>query len=151
MRELARDSVITRREDGYEADTDSDRLDVGLVHHWLSTDAFWALGRTRETVEQSIRASVNFGLYGPGGQQVGYARVVTDLATFAWLCDVYVEQAHRGKGLGTWLASAVRDHLAPYKLKRVILSTVDAHEVYARVGFVPFPDPQKLMILKGAG
>ncbi|MGD9485939.1 GNAT family N-acetyltransferase [Streptomyces sp. TRM70308] len=139
--------MIVRREDGYEIATDPDRLDIELVHHWLSTDAFWALGRSRETVEQSIRASLNFGLYQPGGAQVAYARVVTDLATFAWLCDVYVDPAHRGRGLGTWLAAVIRDHLAPYKLKRVLLSTLDAHDVYAKVGFVPFPDPQKLMIL----
>ncbi|MCP9957670.1 GNAT family N-acetyltransferase [Streptomyces sudanensis] len=140
--------MIVRREDGYEIDTAPDRLDIGLVHHWLSTDAFWALGRSRETVEQSVRASLNFGVYHPDGPQVAYARVVTDLATFAWLCDVYVAPAHRGAGVGTWLAGAVRDHLAPYRLKRVILSTLDAHEVYERVGFVPFPEPHKLMMLK---
>jgi GNAT superfamily N-acetyltransferase len=140
--------MITRREDGYEIDTASDRLDVDLVHHWLSTDAFWALGRSRETVEQSIRASVNFGLYDPNRAQVAYARVVTDRATFAWLCDVYVDPAHRGNGLGTWLAATVRDHLAPYQLKRVLLSTLDAHEVYEKVGFVRVPDPHKLMILQ---
>ncbi|MGA5564871.1 GNAT family N-acetyltransferase [Streptomyces platensis] len=142
--------MITRREDGYEVATDPDRLDIGLVHHWLSTDAFWALGRSRETVEQSIRGSLNFGLYDAGGAQVAYARVVTDLATFAWLCDVYVAPAHRGKGLGTWLAAAVRDHLAPYELKRTLLATLDAHEVYAKVGFVPVPDPERLMIMKPA-
>lgn len=136
-----------RREDGYELDMDPDRINVGLVHHWLSTDAFWAIGRDRELVERSVKASLNFGVYHANGQQVAYARVVTDLATFAWLCDVYVERDHRGVGLGTWLATAVRDHLVPYKLKRVLLSTLDAHEVYAKVGFVPFPDPQKLMIL----
>ncbi len=137
--------MITQREDGYEIATDPGRLDIDLVHHRLSTDAFWALGRSRETVEQSVRVSVNFGVYHRDGGQVGYARVVTDLATFAWLCDVYVDRAHRGRGLGTWLAGAVRDHLAPCKLKRVMLSTLDAHEVYPKAGFVPFPDPQKLM------
>ncbi|MGE7436034.1 GNAT family N-acetyltransferase [Kitasatospora sp. NPDC001175] len=142
--------MITRREDGYQVNTDPERLDKDLVHHWLSTDAFWALGRSRETVERSVRASVNFGVYAADGSQVGYARVVTDLATFAWLCDVYIDRDHRGLGLGTWLAAAVRDHLAPYALKRVLLSTVDAHEVYARVGFVPFPDPEKLMIMSFA-
>ncbi|KAF4408932.1 GNAT family N-acetyltransferase [Streptomyces lycii] len=140
--------MITRRKDGYEVDTNPDRLDIDLVHHWLSTDAFWALGRSRETVEQSIRASLNFGLYGVNGAQSGYARVVTDLTTFAWLCDVYVDPTHRGMGLGTWLAAVIRDHLEPYKPKRILLSTLDAHEVYAKVGFVPFPDPQKLMIMK---
>ncbi|MGX1884984.1 GNAT family N-acetyltransferase [Streptomyces sp. NPDC055287] len=142
--------MITRREDGYEVDIDPGRLEVGLVHHWLSTDAFWALGRSRATVEQSIRASVNFGVYDSNGSQVAYARVVTDLATFAWLCDVYVDRAHRGIGLGTWLAAAVRDHLAPYALKRVLLSTLDAHGVYAKVGFAPFSDPEKLMIMSFA-
>ncbi|MGW1787993.1 GNAT family N-acetyltransferase [Streptomyces tubercidicus] len=142
--------MITRREDGYEVATDPDRLDIDLVHHWLSTDAFWALGRSRETVQQSIRGSLNFGLYDDRGAQVAYARVVTDLATFAWLCDVYVAPTHRGKGLGTWLATAVRDHLAPYNLKRTLLATLDAHEVYAKVGFVTVPDPEHLMIMKPA-
>ncbi|QIS15079.1 GNAT family N-acetyltransferase [Nocardia arthritidis] len=148
------EDMIDRREDGYEIDMDEGRIDVALVHHWLSTDAFWALGRDRETVERSMAGSLNFGIYDGLGNQVAYARVVTDLATFAWLCDVYVDRAHRGFGLGVWLASAVRDHLAPYRLKRVLLSTLDAHELYEKVGFVPFPDPEKLMILAqedGAG
>ncbi|MFD9483684.1 GNAT family N-acetyltransferase [Streptomyces sp. NPDC059991] len=68
-------------------------------------------------------------------------------AAFAWPCDVYVDPAHRGKGLGTWPADAVHDHLAPYRLKRVLLSTLDAHEVHAKVGFAPVPDPDHLMIL----
>lgn len=105
--------MITGTKDGYELSTDLDRLDVGLVHHWLSTDAFWALGRSREAVERSVRHSLNFAVYDVAGSQVAYARVVTDWATFAWLCDVYVAPAHRGKGLGTWLARAARDHLAP--------------------------------------
>jgi GNAT superfamily N-acetyltransferase len=136
-----------RRSDGLEVSTDPARLDVARVHHWLSTDAFWALDRGRETVERSIAGSMNFGVYEAGGAQVGYARVVTDHATFAWLCDVYVEPSHRGRGIGTWLAAAVRDELAPYRLKRILLSTFDAHEVYAKVGFTPLPDPTKLMIL----
>ncbi|MFI1618254.1 GNAT family N-acetyltransferase [Streptomyces lydicus] len=135
---------------GYELSTDPDRLDVGLVHHWLSTDAFWALGRSRETVERSVRGSLNFAVHEAAGPQVAYARVVTDRATFAWLCDVYVAPAHRGKGLGTWLAGAVRDRLAPYRLKRVMLSTLDAHEVYSKAGFVPFPHPEHLMVLNPA-
>ncbi|MFF7257240.1 GNAT family N-acetyltransferase [Streptomyces microflavus] len=142
----------SRHQDGasgeaYAIDTDPDRLDIGLVHHWLSTDAFWALGRSRDTVERSIRGSLNFGVYGPDGAQVAYARVVTDRATFAWLCDVYVAPEHRGRGLGGRLATAVRDHLAPYELKRTMLATLDAHELYAKVGFVPVPDPERLMIL----
>lgn len=142
--------MINRSEDGYEVDTDPDRLDIELVHHWLSTDAYWALGRSRETVEQSIRASLNFGLYDVNGAQVAYARVVTDLATFAWLCDVYVDPTHRGMGLGTRLITEVRDHLAPYELKRTLLATLDAHEIYAKIGFVSIPDPQHLMVMNPA-
>lgn len=143
-----RDEDTDAGSDGYEIDTDPGRLDIGLVHHWLSTDAFWALGRSRDTVERSIGGSLNFGAYGPDGGQVAYARVVTDRATFAWLCDVYVAPEHRGRGLGVQLAIAVRDHLAPYELKRTMLATVDAHKLYAKVGFVPVPDAELLMILR---
>lgn len=72
--------------------------------------------------------------------------MVTDHATFAWLCDVYIAREHRGAGLGTWVAQVVRDTLAPYRLKRVLLSTLDAHGVYEKAGFAPFPDPEKLMM-----
>jgi GNAT superfamily N-acetyltransferase len=139
--------VTAHRADGYEISTDNDRLDLERIHHWLSADSFWALGRSRETVERSVAASVNFGVYDTTGRQVAFARVVTDLATFAWLCDVYVDREHRGLGIGTWLTATVRDHLAPYRLQRVLLSTKDAHEVYARVGFVTFPDPERLMYM----
>ncbi|MFE2571370.1 GNAT family N-acetyltransferase [Streptomyces mirabilis] len=139
--------IASGRNNGYELSTDPDRLDVELVHRWLSTDAFWALGRARETVEESVRGSLNFAIYDASGDQAAYARVVTDRATFAWLCDVYVAPAHRGKGLGTWLATAVRDHLAPYRLKRVLLATLDAHKVYAKAGFAPVPNPENFMIL----
>ncbi|MYT32331.1 MULTISPECIES: GNAT family N-acetyltransferase [unclassified Streptomyces] len=143
--------ITSSRNDGYGLSMDPDRLDVAQVHQWLSTDAFWALGRTRESVEESVRGSLNFAVYDASGSQVAYARVVTDRTTFAWLCDVYVAPAHRGKGLGTWLAEAVRDHLAPYRLKRVLLSTLDAHEVYAKAGFVPVPNPEKFMVLNAEG
>lgn len=101
--------IASRRNNGYELSVDPDRLDVELVHRWLSTEAFWALGRTRETVEESMRGSLNFAIYDDSGDQAAYARVVTDRATFAWLCDVYVAPSHRGKGLGTWLAAAAGD------------------------------------------
>ncbi|MER5744330.1 GNAT family N-acetyltransferase [Streptomyces sp. NPDC059913] len=132
---------------GYELSTDPDRLDVERVHRWLSTDAFWALGRSRKTVEDAVRGSLNFGIYDAEGIQAAYARVVTDRATFAWLCDVYVAPAHRGRGLGTWLATAVRDHLAPYRLKRILLTTLDAHAIYAKAGFVVVPNPETFMTL----
>lgn len=132
--------------DGYELSTDPARLDAALVHRWLSQDAYWALGRSREKQDQAIAGSLNFGIYDTvSGVQLGYARVVTDRATFAWLCDVYIDPAVRGKGLGTGLAAAVRDHLAPYGLRRVLLATADAHAVYAKAGFAPLAQPGKWM------
>ncbi|MFC7596002.1 GNAT family N-acetyltransferase [Terrabacter sp. GCM10028922] len=135
----------------YEIDSDLARMDLDRVHRWLSTDAFWALGRTRATVETAARNSLNFGVFTSEGTQVAYARVATDHATFGWLCDVYVDRDHRGRGLGTRLSEAVVATLRPMGLKRVLLSTLDAHKVYARVGFVPMPDPEKLMILDQSG
>ncbi|MFC0097512.1 GNAT family N-acetyltransferase [Micromonospora marina] len=126
------------RADGYEISTDPDRIDLDRVHVWLATDAYWALGRDRETVVRAFAGSTGFGVYRPGdGRQVAVARVVTDGATFAWLCDVYVDPAERGRGLGTWLAGAVRDHLGELGVRRILLATLDAHEVYAKIGFRP--------------
>ncbi|MFB7943749.1 GNAT family N-acetyltransferase [Kitasatospora phosalacinea] len=133
---------------GYRVCTDPDRLDRAAVHRWLSEEAYWALGRPREKQERAIDNSLNFGLYEEGsGAQVGYARVVTDRATFAWLCDVFVAPEARGRGLGTALAAAVRDELAGLGLRRVMLATKDAHEVYARVGFEPMAASGKWMVL----
>ncbi|GFH36966.1 GNAT family N-acetyltransferase [Streptomyces pacificus] len=123
-------------------------LDPVRIHHWLSTDAYWALGRSREQQDRAIAGSLNFGAYErASGLLVAYARVVTDHATFAWVCDVYVDRAVRGRGLGTTLAAAVRDRLAPLGLCRVLLATDDAHGVYGKAGFVPVTDPEKLMVL----
>ena len=124
--------------------TDDDLLDVDLVHRWLSEDAYWALGRTRDAVERAIEHSLNVGAY-VGEAQVGYARVVTDRATFAWLCDVYVEPSHRGGGVGSALLSAVDEQLASYGVGRAVLATEDAHDVYARFGFAPLTHPERWM------
>lgn len=132
----------------YEFSADPARLDVPRVHRWLSTDAYWALGRPLAKHEAAIAGSLNFGAYDEEtGEQHAYARVVTDLATFAWLCDVYVDPAARGKGLGTALVTAVRDHLEPAGVRRVLLATHDAHGVYAKIGFEPLADPSLWMAL----
>jgi GNAT superfamily N-acetyltransferase len=124
------------RNDGYTISTDPARLDLDLVHSWLSTDAYWALGRDRETVTRAFAGSIGFAVHRPAdGRQVAVARVITDRATFGYLCDVYVERAERGRGLGTWLAGAVRDHLAELGVRRILLATNDAHGVYAKLGF----------------
>ncbi|MCM2577320.1 GNAT family N-acetyltransferase [Streptomyces meridianus] len=132
----------------YETSTDPARLDVPLVHRWLSTDAYWALGRSEETVRRAVEGSLNFGMYEQGsGRQVAYARVVTDRATFAWLCDVYVDASLRGTGVGTALLEEVRDRLEPFGLRRVMLATADAHGLYEKVGFRTVTDPGKWMVL----
>jgi GNAT superfamily N-acetyltransferase len=132
--------------EGYEISTDPQRIDAERVHRWLSTDAYWARGRTREKQALAIEGSLNFGIYeGLSGEQVAYARVVTDRATFAWLCDVYVDPSVRGKGLGTALVAAVREHLRPYGLRRVLLATHDAHGVYEKLGFRALDRPDEWM------
>ncbi|GAA4740834.1 GNAT family N-acetyltransferase [Nocardioides endophyticus] len=125
--------------------TDVTRLDVDTVHRWLSTDAYWAIGRPREVVERAVAGSLNFGAY-DGDQLVGYARVVTDHATFAWLCDVYVDPGARGSGVGTALVSAVDAELTDLGVRRAVLATADAHELYARFGFEPMSQPERWML-----
>ncbi|MEV6961803.1 GNAT family N-acetyltransferase [Streptomyces sp. NPDC051207] len=133
---------------GYEFSADPDRVDAGRVHHWLSTDAYWALGRSRDRQDLAIAGSLNFGVYETvSGEQVAYARAVTDGATFAWLCDVYVDPAVRGKGVGTALVAAVREHLRSLGLRRVLLATHDAHGVYEKLGFAPLEHPGRWMAL----
>ena len=105
------------------------------MHRWLSTDAYWAVGRSREMVERSFANSRVYGVYRGDGGQVGVARVVTDEATFAWLCDVYVDRAVRGQGIARWLVAAIRDDLEAVGVRRIVLGTRDAHGVYEKVGF----------------
>ena len=132
--------------DDYEIRTDLADMDLDLVHEWLSTDAYWSLGRSREAVGTAAEHSLNFGAFTAGGRQVAYARVVTDHANFAWLCDVYVDRDHRGRGLGTRLVAAVTGSLDPRGIGRTLLATRDAHEVYAGFGFEPLPDPTMWMV-----
>lgn len=140
--------LTERRDDGYLLSDDPDRIDIDRVHRWLSTDAYWALGRSRETVVRAFRASRPFGIYTErDGSQVAVARVVTDGATFAWLCDVYVARGERGKGLGSWLVRTIREHLADLDVRRILLATADAHGVYAALGFTPLADPNRWMEL----
>ncbi|MFJ7333514.1 GNAT family N-acetyltransferase [Streptomyces sp. NPDC101110] len=134
--------------EGYEISTDPSRVDRERVHHWLSTDAYWALGRPRETQERAIEGSLNFGVFDTvSGEQVAYARVITDRATFGWLCDVYVDRSVRGKGVGSALVAAVREELRSSGVRRVLLATHDAHGVYERYGFAPLERPEQWMAL----
>jgi GNAT superfamily N-acetyltransferase len=127
--------MTERRTDGYLLSDERDRIDVELVHGWLSTDTYWAAGRSLETVRTVIDGSVSMGVYAPDGRQVGFARAVTDGAVFAYIADVYVDRSCRGVGLGTWLVGALRDRLRDRGVKRFLLATEDAHRVYERLGF----------------
>lgn len=129
----------------YELTTDLAAMDLDLVHHWLSTDAYWSLGRSRETVGTAAAHSLNYALLA-AGRQVAYARVVTDHAAFAWLCDVYVDREHRGRGLGKRLVAAVTEQADAMGVARTLLATQDAHGVYAGFGFAPLDEPSRWML-----
>ena len=118
----------------YVISTDRTRLDLHAVHDYLSTRSYWARGRDFETVSRAVEHSLPFGLY-RGARQVGFARVVTDYATFAWLADVFVLEEFRGEGLGKWLVEVVLSHPELRGLRRWTLATRDAHELYRRHGF----------------
>ncbi|MFE7899060.1 GNAT family N-acetyltransferase [Streptomyces sp. NPDC057424] len=134
--------------EGYEISTDPGRVDRERVHHWLSTDAYWALGRPRERQDRVIEGSLNFGVYETvSGELVAYARVITDRATFGWLCDVYVDPSVRGKGVGSALVASVREELRSYGVRRVLLATHDAHGVYEKLGFAGLERPEHWMAL----
>jgi GNAT superfamily N-acetyltransferase len=139
--------MLRRRDDGYEIDTDPRRLDVARVHDWISNDSYWAQGRPAEQMRQAIEGSLCFAVYAPDGEQVAFARIVTDHATFAWLCDVYVARPARGLGIGTWLAQSVREHVLNLGVRRIVLATADAHGVYAKAGFTPCASPERWMEL----
>ena len=120
----------------YEISDDPALLDRDAVHRWLSGESYWARGRAREVTERAIAGSVVLGAYARDGTQAAFARVVTDRATFAWLCDVFVDAAHRGRGLGTRIVAAALEHPELQGL-RWVLATADAHGLYERFGFQP--------------
>ena len=134
------------RDDGLVISNDASRLDIDRVCAWLAA-SYWANERDRATIERSIAHSYPYGVYAPGGEQVALARITTDLASFAWIGDVVVDEAWRGKGIGTWLMRVVIDHLIELGVPRFLLGTRDAHGVYERVGFTPLRIPAVWMEL----
>ena len=133
----------------YVVSTDPERLDPPAIHRYLAT-SYWAEAIPLETVERSLRQSVCFGLYGPEGQ-VGLARVITDQATFAYLCDVYVLPEHQGRGLGRWLMECVLASPRLQGLRRWMLVTRDAHALYEGVGFRAPANPAGIMEIARPG
>ncbi|HEY3122302.1 MAG TPA: GNAT family N-acetyltransferase [Vicinamibacteria bacterium] len=123
--------------------TDPARLDLEAIHAYLSR-SYWAAGRPREVIARSIEGSLCFGLY-DGERQIGFARAITDRATFAYLADVYVLEDHRGQGLGVWLMECVFAHPDLQDLRRFTLVTRDAHDLYRKFGFEPLRQPEGYM------
>jgi GNAT superfamily N-acetyltransferase len=117
----------------YSINTDKSKLDVGMIHHFLYATAYWAVGRPMSIVRKSIENSLCFGVYN-GDEQVGFARIVTDYATFGWMCDVFILPSHRGRGLGKWLVECVVAHPDVKGLRRILLSSRDAHGLYEKYG-----------------
>ncbi|HYO63532.1 MAG TPA: GNAT family N-acetyltransferase [Pyrinomonadaceae bacterium] len=128
----------------YVISTDKSRLDFGAIHEFLATHSYWAVGRPAEVVRRSVENSLAFGLYS-GARQVGFARVITDYATFAWVADVFVLEEFRGRGLSKWLMETVLAHPGLQGLRRWVLATKDAHGLYARFGFEPLRRPERWM------
>jgi GNAT superfamily N-acetyltransferase len=126
----------------YVISTDNTRLDVSVIYDFLSNDSYWAQGRSLELVKRSLENSLNFGVF-DGNSQIGFARVVTDYATFAWLADVFIVDEHRGEGLSVWLMEVVTTHPRLQGLRRWVLATRDAHQLYRKFGFNELSQPAR--------
>jgi GNAT superfamily N-acetyltransferase len=124
--------------------TDKGRLDIGYIHAYLSEQSYWARGRSLAKVEKSIEHSLCFGVY-CGGRQIGFARVMTDYTLFAWLADVFVDEAWRGHGIGKRLIETVVNHPELSEVRRFVLTTSDAHDLYRRFGFGDLRRPELMM------
>lgn len=135
------------RDDGYVISDDRARVDRDRVHRFLSGESYWAERIPRKVVDRAIDNSLCFGLY-RDGDQVGFARVVTDTATFAYLGDVFVLPEHRGRGLGKWLVGTVRAHPRLRGLRMWLLGTRDAHGLYRQFGFEPLSNPESWMAIR---
>jgi len=137
------DAIFERRRDDLLVSTDRARLDIDLIHRVLAS-TYWASGIPRDVVVRAIAGSIAYGLY-EHGRQVGFARVITDMATYAYLADVFVVEECRGRGLGDWLVESIRLHPQLQGLRRFALITRDAGPLYARHGFVAPAGPSGYM------
>lgn len=121
----------------------SEDLDISTIHNYLR-ESYWAKGITRKVVEKSIQHSICFGLY-HSSKQVGFGRVITDQATFAYITDVFILSKYRGQGLGKWLIACVLSHPELQRMRRWLLATLDAHKLYDKVGFASLQKPEWFM------
>lgn len=130
--------------DGFQISLDNERLDIDAIHDFLSKESYWAQTRTIEQTSNAIEHSICYGVY-DGERQIGFARVVTDRATFAYIGDVYILEAYRGRGLSKWLMQVIISHPDLQNLRRWVLATRDAHGLYAQYDFNPLVHPDRWM------
>ena len=126
--------------------TDKGKIDVAFVHRYLSEESYWAKGIPMAVVQKSIENSVCFGIY-EGEKQVGFARALTDKATFGYLADVFIDESYRGRGLSKWLMECILEHPELQGFRRWLLATADAHGLYAQSGFKPLAKQERWMEL----
>jgi len=135
-------------DDGWLLSDDPARFDLPRAHGWISRESYWAEGIPFETFAKAVANSLTVGLYAPGGAMAAMARVVTDRATFGWLCDVFVDQAYRGDGCGKRLMTYLKAHPDLQGFRRLHLATRDAHGLYAQFGFVPLTGADSWMEIR---
>jgi len=136
--------IFDEKRDNFLISTDKAKLDINLIHDYLCNQSYWAAGILFDTVKKSIENSVCFGLYN-SENQIGFARVITDKATIAYLGDVFVIEPYRGKGLSKWLMECVLKHPELQGFRRWFLLTKDAHGLYKQYGFAEIHDPQRFL------
>jgi GNAT superfamily N-acetyltransferase len=144
-RTLDSEIVLEYRRGDLLISTSRERLSLDVVHGFL-TNCYWAKGIPREVVARSIEHALCFGIY-EGIAQIGFARVISDFATIAYIGDVFVLETHRGRGLGKWLMQCISEHPSLQGLRRWILTTRDAHGLYSQFGFKPVKAPERFMEL----
>ncbi len=130
--------------DGFSISEDPSLLDINFIYNFLTNESYWARNISLSIVEKSIKNSLCFGMY-EAGNQIGFARVVTDKSTFAYLADVFIIPSFRGKGLSKWLIQTIHAHPELQTLRRWMLGTRDAHELYMKFGYTPLPEPERFM------
>lgn len=133
--------IYTATNDGFSITTDKALLDIDMIHSYLSKESYWAMNVPRDVVERSITGSECFGIY-HDQKQIGFARVITDKATFAYLADVFIVDPFRGKGLSKWLLEVIHAHPELQGLRRWMLGTRDAHTLYEQFGWCRFGEEQ---------
>ena len=135
--------IFESHRDNFTISTDPGKLDIDAIVDML-TRAYWAIGRPRPRTEHAIQNSLVFGVY-DGNKQIGVARVISDYSIFAYLCDVFIHEDYRAQGLGKWLLQAIMEHPDLKEVRRWILATNDAHELYKKFGFTSIKDPELWM------